>query len=273
MSLHANEENFDSPAKSKGKGTKPKVHGCKAKLSLELKAKLEEEKILKIEHDKLEYEVMQTEKIQNSIDKYREKIRDLKKCKEGEHFNKPSKPKIKVKTDKNNLSSPEALGKLNHACERTLQYAGLENCIDKNDFISALLEKANSCCKKQRASRKLWKQKFQLSESSSSDDSSSSSDTQRESDCEMRRKKPANLGSAMRDRRQARMPSQSRSHSRSSSKRRGKLCSGNNEKLKEFDLVMKVKWATAMLGTKHEVSFDQMSFDQYIMGKTQILNR
>ena len=36
---------------------------------------------------------------------------------------------------------------------------------------------------------------------------------------------------------------------------------------------MKVKWATAMLGTKHEVSFDQMTFDQYIMGETQILNR
>ena len=35
---------------------------------------------------------------------------------------------------------------------------------------------------------------------------------------------------------------------------------------------MKVKWATAMLGTKHEVSFDQMMFDQYIMGETQILN-
>ena len=36
---------------------------------------------------------------------------------------------------------------------------------------------------------------------------------------------------------------------------------------------MKVKWATAMLGTKHKVSFDQMTFDQYIMGETQILNR
>ena len=28
-----------------------------------------------------------------------------------------------------------------------------------------------------------------------------------------------------------------------------------------------------MLGTKHEVSFEQMAFDQYIMGETQILNR
>ena len=52
----------------------------------------------------------------------------------------------------------------------------------------------------------------------------------------------------------------------------GKICSGINEKPKESDLVMKVKWATAMLRTKHEVSFDQMTFDQYIMGETQILN-
>ena len=36
---------------------------------------------------------------------------------------------------------------------------------------------------------------------------------------------------------------------------------------------MKVKWATVMLGTKHKVNFDQISFDQYIMGETQILNR
>ena len=27
------------------------------------------------------------------------------------------------------------------------------------------------------------------------------------------------------------------------------------------------------MGTKQEVSFDQMSFDQYIMGETQVLNR
>ena len=36
---------------------------------------------------------------------------------------------------------------------------------------------------------------------------------------------------------------------------------------------MKVKWATAMLGMKHEVNFDQLTFDQYIMGETQILNQ
>ena len=83
------------------------------------------------------------------------------------------------------------------------------------------------------------------------------------------RRKQAKEGGAMRNRSYSR----SRSRSRSPSKRKGKLCSGINEKPKESDLVMKVKWATAMLGTKQEVSFDQMSFDQYIMGETQILNR
>ena len=28
-----------------------------------------------------------------------------------------------------------------------------------------------------------------------------------------------------------------------------------------------------MLGTKHEMSFEQMTFDQYIVGETQILSR
>ena len=71
----------------------------------------------------------------------------------------------------------------------------------------------------------------------------------------------------------SRSQTKSRSRSRSTSRQRGKICSGINEKPKESDLVMKVNWATAMLGTKHEVNFEQMTFDQYIMGETQILNR
>ena len=63
VSFHAVDENLDSPVKIKSKGTKLKTRGCKAKLSLELNAKIEEEKNLKIEHDKLEYKVIQTEKI------------------------------------------------------------------------------------------------------------------------------------------------------------------------------------------------------------------
>ena len=140
VSLHALDENLDSPVKTKNKGVKPKAHGCKAKLSLELKAKIEEEKNLKIEHDKLEYEVIQTEKIQNSIDKYREKIRDLKKRKEGETLKSSVGSKIKNKTDKINLSSNKIMGKMNVACKKALQYAGLEKIIDKDEFLSALLE-------------------------------------------------------------------------------------------------------------------------------------
>ena len=59
----------------------------------------------------------------------------------------------------------------------------------------------------------------------------------------------------------------------SPSRRKGKLKSGITEKPKEADLVTKVKWATALLGTKSEIAFDDMSFDQYILGETQILNR
>lgn len=46
---------------------------------------------------------------------------------------------------------------------------------------------------------------------------------------------------------------------------KGKLKSGITEKPKESNLVMKVKWATAMLGTKEDILFDDMIFDQYIM--------
>ena len=176
--------------------------------------------------------------------------------------------KIKNKTDKINLSSNEIMGKMNVACKKVLQYAGLEKIIDKDEFLSALLERATSRRKKRRASRRLRKQKFQLSDLSSSDDSSSSTNSEAESDHGSHRRRPKE-GGAMRNRSYSR----SRSRSRSQSKRRGKLCSGINEKPKESDLVMKVKWAMAMLGTKHEVSFDQMTFNQYIMGETQILNR
>ena len=148
VSLHAVDENLDSPVKIKSKGTKPKTCGCKAKLSLELKAKIEEEKNLKIEHDKLEYKVIQMEKIQNSIDKYKEKICDLKKRKEGEILKSTVKSKNKNKPDKVNLSANEMMGKMNVACTKALQYAGLENIIDKDEFLSALLERATSCRKK-----------------------------------------------------------------------------------------------------------------------------
>ena len=79
LSNHANEnDQFDSLVKTAKKiVTKPKAWGCK--ISAEIKAKMEEEKALKNECDKLEYEVMQSEKLQNSIDRYCKKICDLKK--------------------------------------------------------------------------------------------------------------------------------------------------------------------------------------------------
>ena len=69
--------------------------GAKSKLQLSLKeqrktvsaiinAKKEEEKLLKQEHDLLELEVMQGEKLQDSINQYKEKIKTLKKRKSGE---------------------------------------------------------------------------------------------------------------------------------------------------------------------------------------------
>ena len=46
---------------------------------MELKSKLDEEKELKKEVDKLEYEVMQSEKVQDNIHKLREKLCNLRK--------------------------------------------------------------------------------------------------------------------------------------------------------------------------------------------------
>ena len=84
VSLHATEnENFESPVKT-WKVVKSKPHGCKTKISAELKAKMEEERELKLEHDKLEYEISQGEKIQDNFDKLCVKICDLKKSKEGD---------------------------------------------------------------------------------------------------------------------------------------------------------------------------------------------
>ena len=68
-------------------------------MSMELKSKLEEEKDLKKEVDKLEYEVMQSEKVQDNIDKLRKKLCNLHKHKQGE--SKKSKRWSKVKTSEN----------------------------------------------------------------------------------------------------------------------------------------------------------------------------
>ena len=62
----------------KNKALASNVKMRKKAISAELKAKQEEEKLLKQEHDMLEYKVNKTQELQDSIDKYREKIRTLK---------------------------------------------------------------------------------------------------------------------------------------------------------------------------------------------------
>ena len=52
-----------------------------------------------------------------------------------------------------------------------------------------------------------------------------------------------------------------------------KLTSGILEKSRESDITIKLKWASSMLGSKREVSFENLTFDQYILGESQILNR
>ena len=70
-------KNFDSPVKTTQNMVQEKQHWCKAKMSTELKAKLEEQKELKKEVNKLEYEVLQSERVQDNIDKLREKLRNF----------------------------------------------------------------------------------------------------------------------------------------------------------------------------------------------------
>ena len=56
---------------------------------------MDEEKALKKECDSLEHEVLQTEKLQDSIDKYKQKIKELKKRKEGEQVKKRVKSELR----------------------------------------------------------------------------------------------------------------------------------------------------------------------------------
>ena len=113
----------------------------------ELKAKQEEFKLLKNEHDLLEYEVTQTEKLKDSIDKFQEKIRALKKRKSGEK-------KLKVKQvdseDDAIIISPtqpfsakafnELKSRVGFACHEILKQTGLSGLIHENDLIADLLQ-------------------------------------------------------------------------------------------------------------------------------------
>ena len=106
---------------------------------------MEEERDLKIEQDRLEYEISQGEKIQDNIDKLREKIHDLKNCKAGEFKKNKSKQKINIELSKTQLYS-----KINTPCDKALQYAGLDGLIDKSEFISELMDCASPRQKKEK---------------------------------------------------------------------------------------------------------------------------
>ena len=43
-----------------------------------------------------------------------------------------------------------------------------------------------------------------------------------------------------------------------------KLKSGITKKSREADITVKLKWASSMLGAKREVSFESLTFDQYV---------
>ena len=109
-------------------------------MSMELRSKLKEEKDLKKEVDKLKYEVMQSEKVQDNIDKLREKLHNLCKHKQGE--SKTSKCWSKVKTSKN-LNHSQLNSNVRLACQKAMQYAGITEIIDLDDFVSELMECAS----------------------------------------------------------------------------------------------------------------------------------
>ena len=257
VSLHAHED-IESPVKiatkSKiAKKTAVKVAAkTKESISAELKAKQEEERKLKKECDLLEFEVLQSEKLQDNIDKYRQKIRDLKERKQGD-----CKPKVALKCkNKKKGSKPHSGSDIKRVCASLFEMLDIElSDTDESEFISALLDRAV----KRKRIRKQKREKMRKSREASPSSSTSRDSSDSRSSSEERFKR-------------SRSRSRTRSRSRSP-KRKGKLKSGITEKPKEADLVMKVKWATALLGTKEEVKFDEMTFDQYIMGESQILNR
>ena len=52
-----------------------------------------------------------------------------------------------------------------------------------------------------------------------------------------------------------------------------KLKSGMMVKAKDAGIKVKVKWAQSMLGTKKEVNFDDMDFNQFVFGESRLINR
>ena len=237
----------------------------KKAIDADLKAKQEEECLLKQEHDMLEYEVKKGEELQNSIEKYREKIRALKKRKAGE-----KKKRLTLnKSDEEFLVIPpsqpfsrrafdEIKSKIGFACQRMLRETGLDDIIHENDLIAELMQKASARKKQRHENRESHRKKNEPAPSSM--DSDSDSDDGSISEDSDGPGTGHRDGGAMRH------------------KRRGKkLKSGITEKSREADISVKLKWASSILGSKRgskrEVSFENLTFDQYILGESQILNR
>ena len=83
---------------------------------------------------------MQSEKVQDNIDKLREKLRNLRKHKQGE--SKKSKRWSKVKNSENGNNS-EFNSNVRLACRKAMQYTGITEIIDLDDFVSDLMERAS----------------------------------------------------------------------------------------------------------------------------------
>ena len=118
-------------------------------MSTIISTKKEEEKLLKQEHDLLELEVMQGEKLQDSIDQYKEKIKALKKRKSGEKKKILSQSQI-VDSDENCViilpsqhfskrGFDELKGRLGPACKLLIESTGLGSVINENDLIADLM--------------------------------------------------------------------------------------------------------------------------------------
>ena len=147
ISLHAKGD-FDSPVKEikvkNIRATKQKIPvKGKGKISVELRAKMDEEKALKKECDSLELEVLQTEKLQDSIDKYKQKIKELKKHKEGDQIRKGVKSVIKESEEISKIKGSVMLSKqeIKAVCLPIFDRLNLKKS-DQSEFISELLEHA-----------------------------------------------------------------------------------------------------------------------------------
>ena len=134
--------------------------------------------------------------------------------------------------------------KIAAACKAAVKLAGLTGVINPSDMVSELLSREELCaCDSGYKLTDLSRKKLIVSSSSSSSNSESDSNSNR--DCR---------------------------HHKNKGKKK-KLKSGMTDKPKNSNIRKKLQWATSMIDSKNDVSFDDLSFDQYIQGETQILNR